>query len=457
MRWLLPFLMVAVWAPAQDTLPLLERFVTAEEAMADLAALEAWMLATHPAGLTEDSLALQGAMRRASNQLKTGASTWMFARVVGEAMATWGDSHTGLDWRALLPEMEATWGRFPGQIALEGGRITVAQSPVIPTGTPIDSVGGWSARAILENARGMLSSEGFARQPHYRRAERLWPWLAAVPAPGTPAGVLVVRNDSAEWAVRPKVPASSANRRDVGISVDFGRTAAVLRIESFNRGSDERYRRVLRRSLRRIRRTSPEGTIIDLRGNSGGSASRMERMARAFLLEPDALVDRIEFRASEGAEAAFDPDFAEASSRTRTRWAESDRWAAWRIEVDSLVPGSLWEGAMRPLDVPRRPYRGAVAVLVDGGTASTAAHFAVWATNQARFQTFGEPALTGNSGTCAHAVSWTLPASGLPVQCASMRVWVNRTAGWNSGMWMPNHIAPRMAAEEAARNWLESR
>jgi hypothetical protein len=371
-------------------------------------------------------------------------------------MAAWGDSHTGLDWRKLLPEMEATWGRFPGQIALEGGRITIAKSPIIPTGTPIDSVGGWSARAILENARGMLSSEGFARQPHYRRAERLWPWLAAVPAPGAPSGVLVVRNDSAEWAIRPKAPASKALRRDVGISVELGSTPAVLRIASFNRGPDERYRRVLRRTMRRIHRKSPEGVIIDLRGNSGGSTSRMERMARAFLLEPDALMDRLEFRVSEGADAAFAPDFHAASSRTRIRWAESDRWAAWRMEVDSLAPGSLWEGALRPIETPRRPYRGAVAVLVDGGTASTAAHFAVWASNQRHIQTFGEPALTGNSGTCAHAVEWTLPASGLPVQCASMRVWVNRTVGWNSGPWMPDRIAPRMAAESFAREWFDT-
>ena len=457
MRWLLPLLLVASWAPAQDTLPLLQRFVTAEEALTDLAALEDWMLATHPAGLTDDSLVLQGAIRRASNQLKTGASTWMFARVVGEAMAAWGDSHTGLDWRTLLPEMEATWGRFPGQIALEGGRITVAQSPVIPTGTPIDSVGGWSARAILENARGMLSSEGFARQPHYRRAERLWPWIAAVPAPGAPSGVLVVRNDSAEWAVRPKAAAHATSRRDVGVSVDLASSPAVLRIASFNRGSDERYRRVLRRSMRRVHRRSPEGVIIDLRGNSGGSASRMERLARAFLVEPDALVDRIEFRVSEGAQEAFAPDFALAKPRTRSRWAASDRWAAWRLEVDSLVSGSLWEGTLRPFDAPKRPYRGAVAVLVDGGTASTAAHFAVWASNQGHIETFGEPALTGNSGTGAHAVRWTLPASGLPVQCASMRVWVNETAGWNSGAWMPNHIAPRTAAEAAAREWLDAR
>ena len=456
MRWLLPFLLIASWAPAQDTLPLLERFVTPEEASADLVALEYWMLATHPAGLTSDSLILQGAIRRASNQLKAGASAWMFARVVGEAMATWGDSHTGLDWRKLLPEMEATWGRFPGQITLEGGRISVAQSRVIPTGTPIDSIGGWSARAVLENARGMLSSEGFVRQTHYRRAERLWPWVAAVPAPGSPSGVLVVRNDTVKWAVRATTETRSPKRRDVGISVDFTASPATLRIASFNRGDDDRYRRVLRRSLRRIRRRSPEGVVLDLRGNSGGSFSRMERLLQGFLLEPDPLMDRIEFRASEGAGKAFAPDFTLASPRTRARWAASDRWAAWRIEVDTLSPGTVWEGALRPIPPAKRPYRGTVAVLVDGGTASTAAHFVVWASNQERMRTFGEPALTGNSGTCAHAVSWTLPASELPVQCAAMRVWVNRTAGWNAGTWMPNEIAPRAEAEAAARNWLLS-
>lgn len=455
MRLLAHLLLLAPACCAQDSLPLLERFVPAEQVVEDLAALEAWLIATHPLGLTSDTLALQGAIRRASNTLRYGASNWVFARVVGEAMSTWGDSHTGLNWREMLPEMEATWGRFPGQIQLEGGAITALHTPGLPPNTRIDSVGGWSARAVLENARGMTSSEGFGRQPHYRRAERLWPWLAAVPAPNQPNPTgLAVRSGNAVWMLDARPDKRADSKRDGGITSRLDAGAVVVTVTSFNRGKECVYRRQLRRAFRRIRWRRPAGVIIDLRGNAGGLASRMERLAAGFMAQPDPMQDAIEYRATSAARAAFAPDFERASPRQRQRWAKRDRWAAWRLAVDALPEGAIWDDALDPVLPIRRPFGGRVAVLVDGGTASTAAHFALWAEGQPNMVTVGEPALTGTSGTGAHAVPWTLPHAGLPVQCASMRVWVHRSAAWNAGQWMPQRLAPRGEAEAAARTWI---
>ena len=458
MRLLTALFLFASTLAAQDSLPppLLERWITQEQALADLEALEDWMIAVHPAGLTSDTLLVQGALRRASNQLRYGASTWVFARIVGEAMAAWGDSHTGLAWRELLPEMESTWGRFPGEVSLESGGITVVNSPNIPAGTSLDSVGGWSARAILENARGLVASEAFARQPQYRRAERLWPWMAAVPPPGMEATRTVTAvGGGNRWEVDLSPEKSHPQRRDSGVRVAVHPQAVVIRVESFNRGGDDRFRRHVRRAFRRIRRLHPQGVVIDLRGNAGGLASRMECLAAGFLSGPDAVLGQIQFRATPFAQAAFSPDFAEATLKQRSKWARNDRWAAWRLEVDGLSDGMLWSGRLQALQPARKAFAGPVAVVVDGGTASTAAHFALWAANQSRMRTFGEPALTGTSGTGAHSATWHLPHSELPVQCSTMRIWVNADSpDWNVGQWMPDAVVPRQMALQAALEWI---
>lgn len=452
-RWWLLFLLIPWQALGQtpfpsDSLPLLLRTIAPEAAQADLRNLEQWLLATHPAALTDDSLLIKGAINRAVNATKMPQSNWMFARTVAEAMATLGDSHTGLNWRVLTEEIEETWGRFPEAVQLEAGQIQLPS-----TGEAIDSIGGWTARAALENARNMCSSEGFARPAHYRHAARIWPWVAAVPL--SPNDAPTAWTDSLR-AIPLKKPGAPVLRDEhsFGIASRFDGSLAVLQVSTFGGGKPALYYRHVRRFFRKVNRRRLDGIVLDLRSNTGGLSERMEGLARYLIIEPTVLFERLDFRQSPHAIAAFPPDFAEASPAQRSRWARSSRWAAWRMEVDTVPAGELWSGTLRPLVPARRAFHGKVAVLVDGGTASTAAHLATWAATQARMVTVGEPALSSPLGTYAHAADWSLPQSGLPVQCATMRVWVMDGEQWNEGQWMPEVISPHGTAEDAARQWL---
>ena len=447
---------LGLWAQQSETdsLPLLKQVISVEAARSDLQALGQWVLDTHPAALTEDSFLIIGAVRRAERALVHPQSNWMFARTVAEVLGTLGDSHTGLNWRELTREMEATWGRFPEHVQLDGGQIQSAH-----TGQFIDSVNHWSARAVLENARKMCSSEAFARPAHYRRSARLWPWVAAVPGPGVAEGSVVAWNrEGTAIPMSPPRPVTAARKptKDPGLHGTFEGGIATLTVPSFSQGTASRFTRQARRFFRKVRRKHAEGVVIDLRGNAGGLASRMETLAAHWMRGPDALVTRLEFRNTAAARSAFAPDFERARPGQRKRWARRDRWAAWRLAVEGVEEGALWTGALRDLPPHRKAYSGPVAVLVDGSTASTAAHLAMWTDAAPGRVAVGEPALTGPHGTGAHAASWSLPASGLPVVCASMRIWVTEGTDWSTGQWTPSVISPHLAAPEAAADWIRS-
>ncbi len=455
----LPGLTFAQEVALEDSVPLLLRHISPEDAKDDLNSLLNWVFATHPAARMDDSLNLKGAVNRAASQFRYGGSNWMFARLVAEVLATLGDSHTGLHWHTLTGDMEDIWGKFPGSIELDGGQIRVVESDQIPASTVVDSVGNWKARAVLENARNMTSSESFAHQSHYRRAERLWPWFAAVPSPGAtdPTSLRVQNKDTAFWVSTNRHPEIDHRvKRETGLVYTFENGIATLKISSFAIGHEGPYHRKLKRIFRKIKRMKTIGLVVDLRGNSGGLASRMEKVASHLIEQPDPLIGAVEFQVSSSAREAFPPDFDLAPMKRRERWARTDRWAAWRLMVDALPEGTWWKGPLDPLQPHRRPYQGPVAVLVDGGTASTAVHFASWAASKDRMATIGEPALSGISGTGAHAATWTLPISGLPVSCSTMRIWMNATPNWEVGQWMPEIIAPRNKAADEAAQWLHA-
>lgn len=451
---LLPIGLKAQVLTPQDTVPLLERVVSIESATSDLQALERWILNTHPAALTDDSLLIIGAVRRATHQLQHPQSNWMFAHAVAGVLAALNDSHTGLDWRILTQEIEATWGRFPEAVTLDGGQIHTTT-----TGVRIDSVNHWTARAVLENARNTCSSEGGVRPSHYRRATALWPWIAAIPGPGVQAGEGVAWTASgAAIPMLPPTPRSAALRpsRKSGVKAHFTGPIATLTIPSFSQGSPAHFHRQINRFFRKGRRKKVEGMVIDVRGNTGGLASRMESVAEHLISEPERLMQQLDYRNTVHAREAFAPAFDAARHRQRERWARRDRWAAWRMEVDTLPEGAIWQGTLRDLQPNRNSFSGPVAVLVDGSTASTAAHFAMWVDLAPHRTAVGEPALTSLHGTCAHAASWSLPSSGLPIRCSTMRVWVTTGASWNNGQWMPGTVCPHLRAPETAMEWLQS-
>jgi hypothetical protein len=333
-----------------------------------------------------------------------------FAGTISESLAELRDGHARLEYdKSIMDEVLAA-RTFPLRVVLEDGKLIVSSndSPADTTirpGMEVVSVNGRVAGDIVRQLLPKLPADGFIETGKRYRLGREFPVLYWLYVEQAEEFRIVMRDRNREFTVH--MPGVAArNSREIGnavnrtfvenfarldgpsgnVAVDYpgGGNVARLQVRAFGGNT---FLAALDSAFRGFRERGTASLVLDLRGNGGGVDEFGAALVSYFVEQPFRYFDHIWV-------PGIAPSFATWPSRTfddmRTGTV-ADPAGGFRITSDRH-PGVAEQ---RPAATP---FTGKLAVLIDGGTFSTAADVAAQLRSMKRGTFIGEETAGGYEG-----------------------------------------------------------
>jgi len=394
-------------------------------------------------------------------QLSKPVDVRTFAAILSESLAELRDGHARLELDSSTAASLAAAALLPLRVALEDEKVIVVSndSPsdrTIKPGMEIVSINGRDTRLLVRLMLTRISGDGFIQTGRRNRLAREFAqqyWLAF----GQPSAYTVIARDIRR-TVSVEVPgildrdrrqvtnpvnatfAANMSRLDgppgtVALEfLDDGRVAR-LRVRAFG---GESFVASLDSAFRALKERGTSSLVLDLRGNGGGVDEWGARLVSYFVDRPFRYFDYIRV-------TTIAPSFATWLPRTfeemRTGTVR-DSSGGYRI-TSARHPGV---GEQQPA---ADGFRGKLAVLIDGGTFSTAADVAAQLRSMNRAVFIGEETGGGYEGnTSGLNASIVLPNSRLRLRIMMYDYWnaVRAPAQRGRGT-LPDHTDQRRVAD----------
>ena len=332
---------------------------------------------------------------------------WQWAANVNTALATTNDGHLGLH---LTEKAAASCARLPLELAWSDAGLFVRSGGPVPAGSRIVSIGGKSIAALQQIALGTVPHENV----YWARSElaRLLPRADVARGEGLTGadGAVTVRfarpDGSAGSELMTPVEPSTKPAVWIGFQILPERSTALLRLGRLDDNDEaaaklaEFFSAVIRGQIRKV--------VVDLRGNPGGEASLAVAILR-YLGHTNYGFFSVDIRLSRelhDEQPRFDPENigpAFVAAGLKPPPADARGYS---------VPGPLVFAATTQ-SLPPPPQEVAtdrrLFLLVDGGTFSSAALFALLVRDNHLGLLIGEPVGTSTS---FHGGELDLPISG---------------------------------------------
>jgi hypothetical protein len=383
-----------------------------------------------------------------------------FAGILSESLADLRDGHARLEYDSATVAAAQAAPLLPLRVGIEDGKVIVAfnDSPADTTihpGMELVSINGRPATAILRQLLPKISGDGFIETGKPARLARDFPLYYWLHVEQTPSFRIVMRRDGRE--VTPVLPGIvDRDRRQVvnpvnahyadelaqmdgprgNVAVDYpgGGTVPRLRVRAFD---GQAFLPTLDSAFRSFKERGATGLILDLRGNGGGVDEYGAALVSQFVERPFRYFDHIRV-------STIAPSFATWLPRTfdamRTGTVP-DSAGAFRL-TSAQHPG-VAEHQPSPV-----AFTGKVAVLIDGGTFSTAADVAAQLRSMKRATFIGEETAGGYEGnTSGLNASIVLPNSRLRLRIMMYDYWNAVTPPAQRGRGtLPDIVMPRRIA-----------
>jgi hypothetical protein len=408
---------------------------------------------------TRDQLDAKVAAHRA--RLNQPMTQLEFAAVISESLAELRDGHARLEFDSATVAVLQAGPVMPLRVALEEGKVIVAfndtpTDATIRPGMEVVSINGRSAPEIVRQMLPKISGDGFIETGKAARLARefaLYYWLYVE----RPASFRVVARENGRevTAVLPGIVerdrrqvtnpvnatmVANMNRLDPprgNVALDFLEqgTVARLRIRGFEGAS---FLTTLDSAFKVIADRGTPSLLLDLRGNGGGVDDWGAKLVSYFADRPFRYFDHIAVRTIAPSFATWLPRTFEAM-RTGS---VPDSNGGFRITTAQHRGVGPWEPAANR-------FRGKVAVLIDGGTFSTAADVAAQLKSMRRATFLGEEAGGGYEGnTSGLNALIVMPHSRLRMRIMMYDYWnaVTPPAQRGRGV-MPDIVIPRRVAD----------
>jgi len=404
----------------------------------DLDTLLAWIERAHPEPYTHVTRDQGLRMKAEVSQGWRGDSVSALAGAQGitRFCRSFQDSHTGLHSVEWLNQMAPNRGDLPLKVQTVAGQTLIQSNPSghVPTGAVLRSIDGRGATVAWQWALSLVPVEGEGRaasEVAAVRADRAWPafagWAYGL-EPGTSAEVVTEWQGNRLEADLPVAPSPTGRSRASGrkslraaVTWEWGVNGdpAYLKITSFPYHSQS-FDRHLRRFFLGCERRDVPAVVLDLRDNPGGSVRTMQAVRSWWGGDERVWPGRLQVRSTPESRDSNAWVRRPRNARKLARRAESDDWAAFTLGLGTTPVDSVWSQTFgAPLLPARRPFTGALAVLIDGTTASAATTLAAWLAHSRGALLVGGPALGSGVSTWGQPVFRNLPSTGWPVMIST--------------------------------------
>lgn len=396
------------------------------------------------------------------------------ARAVNRLLQVLQDSHTAASTWHWAWEVERQYGTVPVRWAIEGEALWTLDSavPGLPEEVRILELNGIAAEQCVRAGMDLANMEGYSPDgamrtaahsltpwvlghtqsskldivwldPESGRADTTtvstWPWRKS----GKAWNEISTKRLSIEWSFPDGSALNSRDARRFRKRADqleaSGKSAriqtawegaAVVKITSFAQGSWRRYQRQLRLGFDRAR-TLECPVIIDLRGNPGGQSPRMESLWRRVGLVSRHLPYALVAKQSAATAKAHRKFYRGLRRRWVDRHKDTSPDARYIYRMATLPEGqtdTLTFGRQRVVN--GEVFKGAVALIIDGESASATVSFAGAFQDTRRGPIFGEPCLGPSLGTMGNPHLKVLPDSRIVVSLSTAVYMAQATTNW---------------------------
>ena len=437
-------------------------WVPALRAQDDLDSLDKWVREMHPDPFVRCG---ETAWLRQLDQTREAwldASAMERIRLTNLLLQTMQDSHSAVSAYDWTWDVERVHGTLPIRWAIEGRALWVLDSglPGLPEEVRVIDLNGRAAADVVQDALDLSTMEGPSHDATARTAaHNITPWVLGTSDTNALTltwldaehGLPVTRTFLAQaWRQSRSGWAEISTHRPV-ISWSFpegdqltardqrrhekenerlanaGRPrrvqthwpgAATVKISSFSQGPWSRYHRRLRKGFERVQELQCP-VIVDLRGNPGGQSPRMELLWNHLAMKrrhlPYALVAK-QSRPTARANGKY-------YKRLRKRWVDKHRHhssdARYIYTMATMPLGETDTLIFPQKGVPAHGFRGPVAVLMDGESASASVSFAGAFQDAQRGPLIGESCMGPSNGTMGNPYLRVMPRSGIVISLST--------------------------------------
>ena len=439
----------------------------------DLDSLDSWVRSMHPDPFLRcGETAWLTSLDQTREKWMT-ASSMERIRLVNAQLQVLQDSHSAVSAYDWIWDVERTYGTLPIRWAIEGGALWVLDSglPGLPEDVRVLALNGRSADGVVRDAMELSTMEGPSAGPTSRTAaHNITPWVLGTSRSSRlavtwmdPSTLLpqTVSFEAVSWKQARRAWASISTRRPV---VDWSfpdgtrltpkddrryaredqrlldtgharriqthwRGAATVKITSFSDGPWGRFHRRLAKGFERAKDLNCP-VIIDLRGNPGGQSPRMESLWRHIATQPRHLPYALVAKQSTITARANGRYY----KRLRKRWVDKHKDHSADAKYIYTM-ATLPLGETDTLFFPKKgrsphAFRGRVAVLMDGESASASVSFAGAVQASGRGTLIGEPCMGPQNGTMGNPYMRRLPLSGIVVSLSTAVYMAEPSDNW---------------------------
>ena len=468
---------------------------TAFYAQADLDSLDSWVRQMQPDPFVRCGEATWIEALDATRERWLGKTYLEKVVLTNKLLQVLQDSHTAVSAYDWIGDVEHAFGTLPIRWHIEGGALWTLHSglPGLPESVRVLCINGLEAESVVRAAMDLAPMEGSSTTATSRvGAHNVTPYVLGITEQDTltvtwvDPSTALPKTDS--WPSLRKKAARQAwkriSRRQPVVlwtypdgSHLFKRDArrlakspkatspiagvTTLHIASFSRGSWRNFERRLRLGFEQLRgHRSP--LVINLRGNPGGQSYRMEllwnHLSNATTHLPYALVAK---------QSAFTANInGRHYKRLRKRWVDKHLETsaeARYIHTLATMPVGETDTLHFPKKHPKaHRFKGPVAVVIDGESASASVSFAGAFQDQKRGPVLGEACMGPANGTMGNPYLRRLPHSGIFVSLSTAIYMAKPVEDWAKGTPIqPDVLIPNLWRNDAALQtkvdgWIQS-
>lgn len=448
---------------------------TTSVAQDDLDSLDRWVRSMHPDPFIRCGEQAWLDALDATREAWMGASHAEHVRQTNALLQTLQDSHTAVSTYDWIWDVEWQHGTLPIRWAIEGRALWVLDSgvPDLPEEVRVLALNGMDAEDVVNASLQLSTLEGPSHAATSRTAaHNVTSWALASsdrdtltvtwvdPLTGLPTTAefptipwrkagrawsgISTRRPVVDWTFPDGTHLTPRDNRRVAREdarlAEAGRVrrvttqwngAATLKITSFSDGSWRAYHKRLRRGFEELERWDCP-LVLDLRGNPGGQSPRMEALWRHLAHTPRHLPYALVAKQSDITARANGKHYR----RLRKRWVDKnlDRSTDARyIYTMATLPlgetDTLWFPKQRVND---QRFRGPLAVLMDGESASASVSFAGAIQSAQRGLLVGESCMGPANGTMGNPYLRVLPRSGIAVSISTAVYMAQPCKNWSA-------------------------